>query len=782
MKKLITTAALLILPALTVFSQSIWNRAHLRQVKAELNRPMYVEAYHALIVEADSLLRLPPLSVMMKKTAAPSGDRHDYVSLARYFHPDPSKPGGLPYVERDGITNPEIGDWDRSKLGETADRVTTLSLAWFFSNDERYAAKAAELLKTWFLDPGTRMNPNFEYAQMIPGVNNGKGRCYGVLDGYSFVDMLQGIALLSGSESWTEQLDSELKSWMGRMLEWILTSPQGLEEAKAANNHSTAYDVQAAAIALYVGRDDLARRIVREFAGRRMFPQIAPDGSQPHEMWRTLSFGYSQYNLSHMIDMFAIARNLGEKIDTLKGPEGQTFYKALDYLAGFLGDGKRDWPGKQIDGWEEKQQALVRDLWRVATETDTSRSDYRNLYQQYRIFNPTDRFTLLHYVPDKTDDAFTTASKILHRATELAAISRLKSENASAGRVSPRTVNAGGNIILVEPNDWTSGFFPGELWIMYEFSNDPKWLDCADSATWLIESAKNHSGTHDLGFMIGNSFGKAWELTGDRRYFDVVKRACSTLATRFNPKVGAIRSWDHNSEIWKYPVIIDNMMNLEMLFKIADATGDSSLRDIAVSHADVTMRNHFRADGSSFHVIDYDPSTGKVRMKVTAQGYSDDSFWSRGHGWALYGYTMCFRHTGNRDYLDLAVKVADRYLSLPNMPSDLVPYWDMKAPGTEIADNPGVARDASAAAVIASGLYELAGYVDNERAARYAKYADSILASLTSGYTSDPGKNPAFILEHSTGHHPAGSEIDVPIVYADYYYLEALMRQRKCHH
>lgn len=242
--------------------------------------------------------------------------------------------------------------------------------------------------------------------------------------------------------------------------------------------------------------------------------------------------------------------------------------------------------------------------------------------------------------------------------------------------------------------------------------------------------------------------------------------------------MGAIRSWDHNAQLWKYPVIIDNMMNLEMLFKMSNATGNSRFRDVAVSHADVTLRNHFRPDASSYHVVDYDPANGEVRMKVTAQGYADDSFWSRGQAWGLYGYTMCYRYTADRRYLDHSVAIADWFLALPNLPADLIPYWDQKGPGTATGDNADVPRDASAAAIIAAGLYELALYVDEEKAAGYRSTADTILANLTADYAIAPAETDGFILGHSTGHLPASNEIDAPLVYADYYYLEALLRKR----
>ncbi len=778
MRKRLISAMALFLSVSAVNAQSVWSREHLDRVKTQIERPMYSQAYNALLTDADKLLDAEPLTVMMKQKPSPSGNKHDYVSLARYFHPDPSKPDGLPYINRDGVTNPEINLWDRNRLGNTAHRISTLALAWHLSGDERYAAKAAQLLKAWFLDPATRMNPNFEYAQMVPGTNGNKGRSYGVLDGYSFVEMLDGVSLLQGSKSWTKKNDKELKRWMGKLLDWMLSSEQGKEEAKAANNHSTAYDAQVIALAMYIGREDIAREIINEVPAKRIFTQINPDGQQPHEMWRTLSYGYSQYNLTHLIDIFLMAQKLGIKIDNATDAEGRNFYKALDYLASFLGKQSSEWHGKQISGWEEKQQEVARDLWRVASMIDTTRTDYKQAFYAHRVFTPSERFTLLYYTPDEVDDAFANAAVSLNHAIKRVKEERKKESNASKHRVNPRSINANGSLTLVNPYDWTSGFFPGELWMMYEFTNDPYWRQQAVSHTWVIEEAKMHGGTHDLGFMIGDSFGKAWEVTGEQSYFDVVHQAAKTLSTRFNPAVGAIRSWDHNSKVWKYPVIIDNMMNLEMLFKMSEATGNPKFREIAISHADVTLKNHFRPDRSSFHVVDYDPESGNVKMKVTAQGYSDDSFWSRGQGWGLYGYTMCYRYTKDSRYLEHAKGIADWFLTLPNMPDDYVPYWDMKAPGTETGDNPDVPRDASAASLIASGLYELACYVDSNRASKYRKIAGCILANLTEKYTIKPGEGEGFLLAHSTGHHPAGSEIDVPLVYADYYYLEALMRKR----
>lgn len=778
MKNLIAFS-IAVLVSVSACAQSVWSRQHLDNVKANLDRPMYDMAYDALIRKAESLIDSIPLSVMMKELPSPSGDKHDYTSLARYYHPDPSKPDGMPYINRDGITNPQITLYDRTRLGDTAERVTDLALAWYLSGDERYAAKATELLDTWFLDPTTRMNPNFEYAQITPGYNGNKGRCYGVIDGYSFIEMLDGVALLQGSKSWTAKKDRQLRNWMGNMLQWMLTSAQGVEEGRQKNNHAVAYDAQAIALAIYSGKPDVARRIISDFPSKRIFTQIDPDGKQPHEMQRTLSYHYSQYNLTHFIDIFIMAHKLGMSIDSVSDSEGRSFYKALDFLASYLGKDKDDWPGEQISGWDDKQQDVARDLWRVYSRLDSTRTDYAEAYQHHRIFTPSDRFTLLYYSPDDVDDAFAKASKSLSYAVRRVKEEKGRENNAAKRKVSPRTVDSDGVLVLVHPHDWTSGFFPGELWMMYEFTHDPYWREQAVSYTWPIEESKLHGGTHDLGFMMGNSFGKAWELTGEQSYYDVVRRSAETLCTRFNPTVGAIRSWDHNTDKWKNPVIIDNMMNLEMLFKMADTTGDQKFRDIAVSHADVTLKNHFRPDCSSYHVVDYDPKDGNVRMKMTHQGYADDSFWSRGQGWGLYGYTMCYRFTGDERYLSHASSIADWFLNLPNMPEDMVPYWDMKAPGTERPDNTDVPRDASAAALIASGLYELAEYVDTDRKLAYRHAADKILSSLSSDiYSADSDELEGFLLRHSTGHYLAGSEIDVPLVYADYYYLEALLRMR----
>ncbi|TZF83099.1 glucuronyl hydrolase [Pedobacter sp. BS3] len=343
-------------------------------------------------------------------------------------------------------------------------------------------------------------------------------------------------------------------------------------------------------------------------------------------------------------------------------------------------------------------------------------------------------------------------------------------KSAKTGLVSPRTLE-NGELKLVASKDWTSGFFPGELWYLYEYNQQTKWLDEAKKFTANIEKEKTNGTTHDMGFKVYCSVGNGYRLTHDAHYRDVLIQSAKTLSTRFNPKTGVIRSWDHNRDKWVNPVIIDNMMNLELLFEATKLTGDSSFYRIAVSHANTTMKNHFRADYSSYHVVDYDPQTGAVLKRGTHQGYSDESAWARGQAWALYGYTMCYRYTKDPAYLSQAEHVANFILNHPNMPADLVPYYDFNAPG--IPDEP---RDASAAAVIASGLYELSAY--SKQGKFFSGKADKMLYSLTTKYTAPAGSAKGFILLHSTGSKPGNSEIDVPLSYADYYYLEALLRKK----
>jgi len=339
-------------------------------------------------------------------------------------------------------------------------------------------------------------------------------------------------------------------------------------------------------------------------------------------------------------------------------------------------------------------------------------------------------------------------------------------------RVVPRTINKDGSLRVVSAGDWTSGFYPGVLWYMYELTGDGTWKEKAIKYTDILEDQQYNGSNHDVGFRMFCSYGNALRLTGDESYISVLEQSAKTLIARYYANVGCIRSWDFNQENWQCPVIIDNMMNLELLFWASKQTGDPVYHDIAFTHAVTTLENHFRPDNSSIHVVDFDTITGDVRKMNTHQGYADESAWSRGQAWGLYGYTVTYRLTDHIDFLKQAERIAGFLLEHPNMPEDLVPYWDYDAPG--IPDEP---RDVSAAAIMASALYELCKYSEN--GAFYKEKADKIMESLGTTYASAPGGNYGFILGHSVGAKPSETEVDVPINYADYYYLEALLRKQK---
>ena len=338
----------------------------------------------------------------------------------------------------------------------------------------------------------------------------------------------------------------------------------------------------------------------------------------------------------------------------------------------------------------------------------------------------------------------------------------------------PTSLDRAGALELKSIRSWVSGFFPGTLWLLYGETQDPSWLWRARRRTAALAGLSSYERTHDLGFMVGCPVGLGLRLTGDKAYERLLVETSETLLKRFDPKVGLIRSWDNkNRQPDPYLVIIDNMMNLELMFEATRLSGDSSFYKIAVSHADRTMEEHFRPDGSCYHVIDYSIKDGKVRHRQTAQGYADESIWSRGQAWAIYGYAVCYRETKDRKYLDQALKTFNMMKNLENMPEDLIPYWDMSAPNI-----PNEPRDVSTASCIASALYEIST-MDVPDAAGYKMYADSIMVSLSSpAYRAALGTNGNFLLMHSVGSIPHNSEIDVPLNYADYYYLEALKRKR----
>jgi len=334
----------------------------------------------------------------------------------------------------------------------------------------------------------------------------------------------------------------------------------------------------------------------------------------------------------------------------------------------------------------------------------------------------------------------------------------------------PRSVNNSGELVTSGTRWWCSGFYPGSLWYLYEETGDNELAKMAIARTMLLEKEKYNTGTHDLGFMLYCSFGNGLRITGNKTYEEILLKGSESLLSRYNKTVGCIRSWDHGA--WQFPVIIDNMMNLEFLFWAARQSGDSSIFQKCLSHADKTMAEHFRPDFSSFHVVDYDTITGNASSRKTHQGYSDESAWARGQAWGLYGFTVMFRETRMEKYLEQAVGIAEFLLNHPNLPDDKIPYWDFDAPDIAFAK-----RDASAAAITASALLELMEYVDEIKADRYFETAKTILLNLGSeSYLAKEGENGNFLLKHSVGNLPGNSEVDVPLTYADYYFIEGLVR------
>ncbi|SHF04349.1 glycoside hydrolase family protein [Dysgonomonas macrotermitis] len=352
----------------------------------------------------------------------------------------------------------------------------------------------------------------------------------------------------------------------------------------------------------------------------------------------------------------------------------------------------------------------------------------------------------------------------------------------------PRTMDDDGNLVTSQMKDWTPGFFPGSLWYLYELTGDTLWRNRAEEWTQSLEPLKTFTEHHDLGFMMYCSYGNANRLAPKPEYKDILIQSSESLSSRFNKNTKTIKSWNYrkawNDTVeWFYPVIIDNMMNLEMLFNGTELSGNERFKDIAITHANTTLINHFRDDYSSYHVVDYDTITGAVKYQGTCQGYSDNSTWSRGQAWAIYGYTMMYRETKDQAYLDAATKMANWYLD--HLPEDLIPLWDFNvnekgytAEGKSYAvefkgEN---LKDVSAAAITCSALFELGEFTKNKR---YLDNAVKMLHTLASPqYRAELGTNANFLLKHSVGSIPHKTEIDKPLVYADYYFLEALVRYK----
>jgi rhamnogalacturonyl hydrolase YesR len=348
-----------------------------------------------------------------------------------------------------------------------------------------------------------------------------------------------------------------------------------------------------------------------------------------------------------------------------------------------------------------------------------------------------------------------------------------------------------GFLTYVTIEEWTGGFWPGALWYVYEFTQDPKWKEAATKWTESLESNQFNTKHHDIGFMMYNSYGNAYRLTKNEKYKAILVQSAKSLCKRYNDKVGAIKSWNDKPSLdgkdtMRYPVIIDNMMNLELLFFASKITGDTTYKHIAIKHAEKTMQNHLRPDFSSYHVVNYDTITGKALHKETNQGFAHNSTWTRGQAWGVYGFTMTYRETGDKRFLNTAIKMADFFINNKNLSSDKIPNWDFNVnqegynpPATAQAINLNyIPKDASAAAILASALLELSNYAGT-KGANYKLIANQILISLSSkNYLATPGTNNGFVLMHCTGNANRLSEVDKPIMYGDYYFLEALLREK----
>lgn len=374
---------------------SVWDYNRLQKIKSSLNGKTYSKAYLSLKNKADSIMLLKPLSVMDKKTTPASGSKHDYMSIGRYSWPNPSTADGMPYITKDGQVNPELFEYDRYPLGTTVERVVILSMMWYFSDDEKYAEKATEFLRVWFLNENSKMNPNLNYSQVIMGKNGNKGRSIGIIDTYSFVEMLEAVKLLEKSKSFTNDECDKLKRWFKEFLDWLLHSDFGVEESKMQNNHGSAYDIQIIAFSLFSGEKEISERYLKEFYRKRILKQVLKNGEQPLELKRTLGFHYSRENITHYINALLLSKRLN--INMI--PKGENdlglISSAIDFLLPYVNDGGISWPFRQISGWDTEIQMFCKDLYRVYHLLHDNEVYIDTFYKHYKKDNK-DRFVLLY--------------------------------------------------------------------------------------------------------------------------------------------------------------------------------------------------------------------------------------------------------------------------------------------------------------------------------------------------------------------------------------------------
>ncbi len=721
---------------------------------------VFKAAIEKLLNDARRAIALKPLSVVQKKEIPPSGDIHDYLSLAPYWWPDTSRPGGVPYIRRDGETNPEHDTaGDRTNLGKMIDNVGTLAVAYFISGVDDYAQSAATQLQVWFVDSATRMNANLNFAQAVKGRNEGRG--IGIIDTYGLKDVIDAMQLLKGSRHWSKTLDRGMKNWFSAYLKWLQESPNGKAEADELNNHGSAYDVQVAFCALFIGRSNIAREVISRAQARRISAQVQPDGSQPLELERTKSWHYSLMNMGILVNLAL----LGERVDldlwNYVDGEGRGIRTAIDFLLPYSLN-EKEWRWKQITPMERDRMYPI---LRIAA---AKYHDAKYLAASKQMVSPSVQAARFNFFLPQVPVPGMLGSLVAH-ALKFAdqQLRRSIAEIRDSTRFA-RSTMPDGSWKTSEASEWTSGFFPGALWYQYEHTKDPFFKEAAERWTAGITDQQFNTGTHDVGFMVFNSFGNGLRISPSETYKKVILQSAQTLATRFNPTVGCIKSWDNQR--WGYPVIIDNMMNLELLFWAAEHGGPKKLREIAVKHAETTMKNHFRQDGSTYHVVSYDTTNGAVKARNTHQGYTDESVWARGQAWAIYGYTMTYRFIRDERFLRTAERAANYFID--HLPADDIPYWDFMAP--QIPREP---RDVSAAAIASSALFELSQYAEEKNLrAKYLVAAEKILGSLCSAPYLAEGTNSRALLNHAVGSRPEQSEVDVSIIYADYYFIEAMLR------
>jgi hypothetical protein len=328
----------------------------LRQARSHSTDAALRPAMEALRREADKALKAGPFSVTQKERVAPGGDKHDYLSLAPYWWPDPKSKDGLPYIRRDGETNPDSKrGTDAPVIVEMAGAVETLAISYYFTGDERYAERAALLIRAWFLDSATKMNPNFRYAQAVPGHNDGRGA--GLIESRHFIKVVEAAGLLGGSRAWTDKDGQALAAWFREFVDWMRRSPNGKDEAQARNNHGSWYAAQLACFALFIGDKELARKTA-EAARERIAWQIEPDGKQPQELQRTRALGYSAFNLVALMTLAEAGKRVGVDLYAYQTKDGRGVRLALDYLTPYA-DAAREWPHQQINEMENARRDLA---------------------------------------------------------------------------------------------------------------------------------------------------------------------------------------------------------------------------------------------------------------------------------------------------------------------------------------------------------------------------------------------------------------------------------------